>query len=80
MPHLNVTGVPLTVVPGPLDRGEQPVRMVKLAPLQSQEHGREGLQAEEVVQDKGRGGVVRAVVKGRDLKKWFKIEFDQNET
>ncbi len=43
--------------------------MIKLSPLQCQEHCREGLEPDQVVKDEGRRGVVRAVVKRGNLDK-----------
>ena len=41
--------------------------MVKLSSLQSQEHCCEGLQPDQVVEDKGRCGVMGAIVERGDL-------------
>ena len=50
--------------------------MVELSPLEGQEHGGEGLQAKEVVQDEGGGGVVGAVVERGDLERTNKTIVD----
>ena len=65
--YLDVRGVPLAVVPGELDAGEEPVGVVELARLEGEEHGGEGLEPEQVVEDEGRGRVVGAVVERWDL-------------
>ena len=65
--NLDVRGVPLAVVPGALDRVEESVGVVELAGLEGEELRGEGLQPQQVVEDEGRGGVVRAVVERRDL-------------
>jgi hypothetical protein len=49
--------------------------MIKLSTLQCQEHGREGLEPDQVVKDEGRRRVVRAVVKWWNLGKGKKENF-----
>lgn len=41
--YFNVRSVPLAVFPAESNGGEETVRMIKLASLQGQEHGRERL-------------------------------------
>lgn len=45
--YLDIRGVPLAVLPGERDGGEQPVGVVELAALQRQEHRRHGLLGEK---------------------------------
>ena len=55
-------------LPGVGDGAEHAVRMVKVAALQLHVLAAEGGQAHEVVEDRTRGGVVRSVVEGGDLR------------
>ena len=59
----------MAILPGGSNGSEDPVWMIKLSTLQGQEHGREGLEPDQVVEDEGRRRVVRAVVKRRNLEK-----------